>query len=39
MSDLRAMMKQIDGWAIQPTKYFMSQSDYDDILAWSKEDK
>jgi hypothetical protein len=39
MSDLRDAIKMIDSWSLQPTKYIMNQSDYDDILKWNKKNK
>jgi hypothetical protein len=37
--DLKAIKKQINGWGLRPTKYIMNQSDYEDILKWSKDNK
>lgn len=33
-ASLRALLKEIDSWPLQVTKYFMSPQDYDDIVKW-----
>jgi len=31
-ASLSALAKEIDSWQLQPTRYFMSQEDFDDIV-------
>lgn len=33
-ASLSALAKEIDSWQLQPTRYFMSQEDFDDIVRW-----
>ncbi len=36
---LRDMLKLMSGWDLQPTRILMNKADYDDIVAWGKEEK
>ena len=38
-SSLRAMLKEISGWDLRPTKLYMNKADFDDIVKWGKEEK
>lgn len=33
-ANLGALFKEIDGWSLQPTRYFMSEQDFEDIVKW-----
>lgn len=36
LSFLRSLKKAVDSWNLQPTKLFMNQADYEDILKLDK---
>jgi len=31
-ANLRSLKREIDSWSLQPTRYYMAQRDYDDIV-------
>lgn len=34
VANLRALKNEIDSWSLQPTRYYMTRQDYDDIVKW-----
>jgi hypothetical protein len=36
---LRDMLKIMSGWDLRPTKFYMNQADFNDIVSWGKEEK
>jgi hypothetical protein len=38
-ASLRDMLKIMSGWDLRPSRIYMNKADYDDIVAWGKEEK